>query len=791
MEHLGARMERLRAIRIHAFMAVSLAIGLAACTADSTGPPSPPPPPPPPPSTAEVAIAGLVDAETGEDLPESGDGIMVSGRIGVLVDYDPGSSSLQSLDVIFEHASGDTETVPCAEAVLGSLSQGAIGIRADVQSVQCVVDTGEGAGACQGQAMSARFANGTYTVSTELTLQDGTTASDDGEDPLIFDNGEASGGMALDVGPRVVSVGDDFPDFGVEAGVGFWGGPRDLSWRACPVVFDPELADICRVEISGGTLDGTGNLDLGNGPGQRASSEAPFTYTAAYRDANGEPVNEGLVEDDPTGGGHVIGDGPTGFRVFLCDGTNVTEFFGMQSDVRHLDTTAPSCSGGSCAPEIAGMAVSQNGLYSDGAITLGGLFDGGVGGVYGVTTIVDAYEFDSGDPDDQELFLESPEAIADLPEDDGCGSGETTDGAVQFGCGGTEAGLPVDAYFLVVSEVADLLGNALGDGTMDREIGDEFSDSDEFGVDLTAPSLDEIQPAQEDPAFVWNPDLTGAGCPAAAPGSPDCETIMWESVDPDLASGDDPSGLEAGSCGAACADDDGDGQLIEAEILASPGGGNDDELLSASNAGLGPDMFEAFFCGGGGSGAECDGTDDGEFSVEIRTNDQAVKENNARSQVLTFVLDVTPPVVGFGGITGLNSSNAATVNFVLSASVTDRNGDVTAVADATVQVTIDGGDGTCDGTGGGDDSVSEADVLVSPNDDSSGATVIVDVTDQVNDNDGDFEVTFTAENQDGNLGLGSYDYCFILTGDDGARRKDGSEDGIESTSSAQKTFQWQ
>ena len=114
-----------------------------------------------------------------------------------------------------------------------------------------------------------------------------------------------------------------------------------------------------------------------------------------------------------------------------------------------------------------------------------------------------------------------------------------------------------------------------------------------------------------------------------------------------------------------------------------------------------------------------------------------------------------------------------------------------AVADATVQVTIDGGDGICDGTGGGDDSVSEADVLVSPNDDSSGATVTVDVTDQVNANGGDFEVTFTAQNQGANLGLGTYDYCFILAGDDGARRKNGSDDGIASTSSAQKTFEWQ
>ncbi|MEJ2336894.1 MAG: hypothetical protein P8Y26_14875 [Gemmatimonadales bacterium] len=509
-------MKRLRAIRRRASMVAALAIGLAACTSDSTGP-APTPPPPPPPNTAEVSITGVVDPETGQDLPQSGEGIMVSGRIGVLIDFDPGSSSLQSLDVVFEDASGATEEVPCAEAAQASLGRGAIGLRPDVQSVQCVIDTGEGAGACQGQAMSARFANGVYTVSAELTLQDGATAADDGEDPLIFDNGEATGGMALDVGPRVVSVGDNFPDFGVEGGVGFWGGPRDLSWRACPVVFDPALTDICRIEISGGTLDGTGNLDLGNGPGQRASSEAPFTYTAAYRDADGQPVNEGLIEDDPTGGGHDIGDGPTGFRVFLCDGTNVTEFFDMGSDVRHLDTTAPSCSGGSCAPEIMGMAVLQNGLYSDGAITLGGLSDGGVGGTYGVTTIVDAYEFDSGNPADQEIFLENPEGIVDLPEDDGCGSGETTDSAVQLGCGGTEAGLPVDAYFLMVSEVADLLGNALGDGNMDREIDDEFSDSDEFGVDRTAPSLEDLAPPEEDPLFVWNPDLTGSGCPAAAP----------------------------------------------------------------------------------------------------------------------------------------------------------------------------------------------------------------------------------------------------------------------------------
>jgi hypothetical protein len=47
-------------------MAATLAIGLAACTTDSTGP-APSPPPPPPPNTAEISITGVVDPETGED----------------------------------------------------------------------------------------------------------------------------------------------------------------------------------------------------------------------------------------------------------------------------------------------------------------------------------------------------------------------------------------------------------------------------------------------------------------------------------------------------------------------------------------------------------------------------------------------------------------------------------------------------------------------------------------------------------------------------------------------------
>ena len=303
-----------------------LGIGLVGCEEDGS---ITEPPPPPPSANAEISVVSFVDPETGNELGGAGDEITVSGRIGVVIDFDTGGLEAQSLDLILDDGSGAAEVVGC-----GAFSGGTAG------TVQCEIDTAEGAGTCQGQAMAARFANRSYTITAELRLQDGSTVSDEAAGTLTFDNSEGVG-MLLDIGPRVVSVGSEFPNFGVLNGTPYWGGPRDLTWTACPIVFDPALADICRIEISAGTLAGTGDLDLGNGPGQRASSEAPFTYTAAYRDSEGAPVNEDLVEDDPSGDGTVIGDGPTGYKVFLCDGTDVTSSFGIKNDVRHLDTTAP------------------------------------------------------------------------------------------------------------------------------------------------------------------------------------------------------------------------------------------------------------------------------------------------------------------------------------------------------------------------------------------------------------------------------------------------------------------
>ena len=350
----------------------------------------------------------------------------------------------------------------------------------------------------------------------------------------------------------------------------------------------------------------------------------------------------------------------------------------------------------------------------------------------------------------------------------------------------------VDGTFASGNGTATLTGN-LYDGT-------PFEGSDDICVrppdkGSEAPIIGELQPPSSSPLSVWNPDLGvdyGAGSPSSVdatrlcPSSDpiDCESLMFQAVDAD-------PGVEDSSCGTECADDDFDGNLIDVLILDSPGDVYNGTSLLTNNAGLGPDMFQAFFCGDnfapGNGGALCDGSDDGSYAVRILASDEAQPENNVATLDYSFVLDVTPPVVGFGGITGLNSSNAATVDFVLDAFVVDRNGDGTAVTSAVVQVTAITGGGGCFG---GEDLITEAQVQVTPeggNDDSTGNTVIADVTAEVQANSGDFDRLFTAAN----LGAGSVTYCFTLTADDGAERKDGTDDGTDVSSVAGKDFTWQ
>ena len=157
------------------------------------------------------------------------------------------------------------------------------------------------------------------------------------------------------------------------------------------------------------------------------------------------------------------------------------------------------------------------------------------------------------------------------------------------------------------------------------------------------------------------------------------------------------------------------------------------------------------------------------------------------------VFDAGSPVTGgapsgisFSGLTGLDSSNAATVKLTLGGSVVDRNGDGTAVTSAVVFVSVDpAGLGVCPGP-----LQSQADNGVSPSDNGAMDPVAVDVTDQVNANGGRFEVAFTARNLSDLSGLSDVTYCFEVVADDGARRKNGTDDGVAASAIVSKDFTW-
>lgn len=813
----------------------ALAIGLAGCADDVIITEPPPPPSPPPPDAASISIVSITDADTQTEVGKSEDD-PIGGSIGILINFDTGGFEAASLDVFV-----DADVVPC-QTFSG---QAAVGFSADVQTVLCIINTAEGIGPCVGSTLLGRFENGAHIISATLTLQDGSSVTVTRAEPVIFSNANSIIVVPDDIGPRVVGVDEQ----------GWWGGPRDLSWFACPTIFSASLNDVCEITVTADNLILSGSRDAGT-DSQSDTQEEPFRYVASYRD---DPADDPAFVDSDSNNEDFVEEEDEDVRptkVVACDGTDITSSFNLVGDDRPIDTSAPLCDIDPCQVWIDGVSdeypitddagdldfVVSNAVYSAGKFELNNadatlVDDDGVGLVQGVTTILNAWDFDSFDGDllDLTLFLENVFGPGDLDEDDACPDDETTDpalGAATFALAygqcdpvGDEGG--VDSYIIEIFLVSDLLGNELGDGTADLQIGDEFltelddagaglgfTASGQLGADFTKPEIDpdELQPQ---PDAIWNPDLLvdySLGSPAAIDASracgvavpnANCETLMFETVDPDLASGDPGSGVEEVGCDLGypntCLDANADTDLIRVEIEDGPatcdgGAGCDDVFVITDDAGVAADdMFQAHFCDGlNVSAPNCDGTDDGTYVVKVYSTDKAQTDNNETILEYSFVLDASPPVIGFGGITGLNASNAATVEFVLDASVVDRNGDGTAVTSAVVQVTVnDAGLGAaCPGN-----LVTETLTGVDPaggNDDGSGATVIADVTSLVNANDGDFSQLFTASNLGtANPGLGDYTYCFEITADDGAETKDGTDDGQDISASASKNFTWQ
>jgi len=773
----------------------ALAIGLAGCADDVIITEPPPPPPPPEPEAAEISIVSIVDIDDGTELGESEDD--VDGVLGIVINFDTGGFEAAALDLLI-----DSDVVGC-QTFSG---QAAVGFSADVQTVQCRLDTREGLGVCVGQSQLGRFSNGEHTLSARLTLQGGTAVTATWAFPLDFDNSNVVVVVPNDIGPRVVSVANNFPDFGdgsTSDGVPFWGGVRDLSWFACPVIFDSSfeggVLDVCEIEISGRTLSGAGHLDLGSGPGQRASSMEPFTYTAAYRDSGGDPENEDLVEDRALGStGSRIGNGLTGRRFLACDGTDVTSAFGIDNDERHLDMHAPFCDSGGCEPEIDFMDIGDDAsvggdpdygfvsapLYSGGGTSLDGLEDEGVGGTYGVTVTNGAFDCtdspcDFADADNQTLILDNVLDVGVLDEDDVCPDDETTEDSnaapFQDHCTGDapDAG-GIDAYYLVPTMVADLLGNALGDGPGDEGIFDQFDDSDEFGIDFTSPNTDDaaggttFQPDDGVAGFVWNP---------VDPVSGDIETFMFEAVDPDLASGDAGSRVANRDCAVTA----GNGCDFVTTDWEAPGGtdffprcnetdGSGDTTGDGNvdTATIGGEMYE---CSAGL-------LPDSAYSVTTDIFDQAIKVANLTTVTQTVIIDTTVPMVQpFSPLPpGVVQANAA-IQLDIGGSVSDLSG----LSSAVMQIAIDTTAAAACG-----DPLLIPDNLVP---EGSGPGEVDDNTQDVTSTASSFLASFVIQLPA--VRPVTIKYCYVLTAEDNGLEKDGSANPNVSTQFASTVVDWQ
>ena len=584
----------------------ALAIGLAGCADDVIITEPPPPPPPPPPEAAEISIVSFVDADDGTELGES-ELDAISGEFGVVINFDTGGFEAAALDLFV-----DSDEVSC-QTFSG---QAAVGLAGDVQTVQCIIDSAEGVGACMGTTMMGRFDNGLHTIAAELTLQDGSTVRATRANPVTFANSNGVIVVPNEIGTRVVGLDEE----------GWWGGPIDLSWYACPIVFDSSLDDfggVCEV-----TIGNDGGMLLTSTSTSVTDDAEPYEAMALYRDV---PTSDATWVDEESRNEDSVEDTDItvwATKVLACDGTNITSDFSSlfsDGDTRNIDLSAPLCDDDPCEiwiddeyPINDGNAAGfTNNLFSDGDFDLrddtGAIVDDdGVGLVLGTSTVLAAWDYADGDVDNLVLFLSPVFGVADLTEDDACGDDGTTDQALgantfvtAYGlCAATgEAGVPVDAYAIQIARVGDLLLNELGDGTMDLQIEDEFITeldapsgvviSGQLGVDITAPVIDELMPEASTPLFVWNPDLTfdgvdplTRGCDplSAVPGNgldqTLCENVMFEALDPDLASGDPGAGVEDTGCGPAtnpatteCDDalGNGDGEELIVEIDDSPG----------------------------------------------------------------------------------------------------------------------------------------------------------------------------------------------------------------------------
>ena len=447
----------------------------------------------------------------------------VSGNISVLLDVQYNDETVTNIDLTL----GD-EVISCRGASSDASPVGvAPGLAESGGSVEveCFFDTDQVAGECMGMQLEPRFANGEHELGAQITTADGSVRQALASQMITLKN---TNYVMIDHNPGSVSH--------IVGGVTFHGGPTTdenvNTFDVCPVAFDGTMVGKIGLRGMTDTVQEEGdsyNDDLSfrthrsgrygeyNGV-RRVDDEAPFTFTVLSS-------QNALTEDrnaDGHGGHWIIQDG----TISDPDGLDITDKFvpgDMENDLTkigpiYFDFASPRVSGDS-EVTIEGESImnvhysGKRGTYDGRSQRFGvsGVTERGAGGVADVIAVGDCSvraNVDTGRDGAGTAFqaiVEDAAAVGDLPEDDPDAGNLSDDGGVQ-------------CYTAELQALTDRMGNSR---SLSRV---RIQSAEFFGVDKTAPEIDDVEPDEE---LVL---MDGAD-------------LMFEVEDPELETGEDGSGF--------------------------------------------------------------------------------------------------------------------------------------------------------------------------------------------------------------------------------------------------------
>ena len=478
------------------------------------------------PKEATLVITRLLDA----DRNQISDPMGISGTIYAVLDVQSNDETWTDIALTLN---GDTVTPVCRGSADASadVSVGPGLAAAGQVEIECALNTSAVEGECVGMPLMPKYANGEYELSAFLTTDADERRDVVASQPIALNNGN-SVEIAFSAGSQNV----------LDRGVPIYGGPSGEgnmnTFHACPVSFDgTEVGKISLRALSTGA-----DKAMPHQPGTSLSFMAPTEMPED--DFNGDAVDresgDGFTwEANSEWNGTVEDEGPGGREHWVFVGEKIENAAGLDvsSDFAtnnphgpyYFDFKAPEPG----AIHIGGADVAAGTHYSNkryankgtNTIRLSSIADMGVGvdsstimiGVGDGSAEANKYDSKTKLPDRTMTPFEAAHTFAGaeqghveaLPEEDASCAGADSNG---LGC-----------YVAELMGLADHLGNAWMGGKTPAS----WLQTAHFGVDKTAPELDDIEP-----------DLTGLVFKA----EPEME---FEVRNPDLESGDDGTDLTA------------------------------------------------------------------------------------------------------------------------------------------------------------------------------------------------------------------------------------------------------